>query len=224
MMRLIDCFMPLIVYVVHTVRHLQEVQPDFDTVKGKIDQLLQDTHKMKGNAHFSEPAYNFAHLSLCIWIDEALLNSAWEHKRQWQKELLQRRCHNITDGGQEFFQQLDKIGHEDRDMREVAYYCLTLGLAGRYVEKGDGAVLDHLKTSNLKRLYGSSAGEPTLENRQLFPEAYQKQAFDPLPKKRSLSWRMVPMVVGLLPVGLFIGLMIIYQYLLRVDLRTFAPM
>jgi type VI secretion system protein ImpK len=223
-MRLIDCFMPLIVYVIQTLRHVRELQPDFETVKGNIDQFLQQSLKTKEKAHFSNQEYNFAHLSICIWIDEALLNSAWEHKRQWQKELLQRRCHNITDGGREFFQQLDKIGHEDRDIREVAYYCLTLGLAGRYVEKGDEAVLDHLKTSNLKRLYGSSAGEPTLENRQLFPEAYQKQAFEPPPKKRSLSWRMVPMVVGLLPIGLFVGLMIFYQYLLKVDLSTFAPM
>jgi type VI secretion system protein ImpK len=223
-MRLIDCFMPLIVYVIHTVRHIRELQPNFENVKGNIDQFLQQTLKTKEKAQLPDQEYNFAHLSICIWIDEALLNSTWEHKRQWQKELLQRRCHNITDGGREFFQQLDKIGHEDRDMREVAYYCLTLGLAGRYVEKGDMAILDHLKTSNLKRLYGSSAGEPTLENRQLFPEAYQKQAFAPPPKKRSLSWRMVPMVVGLLPIGLFVGLMIIYQYLLKVDLSAFTPM
>jgi type VI secretion system protein ImpK len=216
--------MQLIVYVINTVRQVRELQPDFETVKNRIDQLLQQTRKIKEKAHFSDQEYNFAHLSVCIWIDEALLNSAWEHKRQWQKELLQRRFHNITDGGQEFFQQLDKIGHEDRDIREVAYYCLALGLAGRYVEKGDGAVLDHLKTSNLKRLYGSSAGEPTLENRQLFPEAYQKQAFDPKPKKHTLSWRMVPMLVGLLPIGLFVGLMIFYKYLLKVDLSTFAPM
>ena len=223
-MRLIDCFIPLIVYVIHTVRRVRELQPDFDTVKNNIDQMLQQTLKIKEKAHFSDQEYNFAHLSVCIWIDEALLNSAWEHKRLWQRELLQRRVFNITDGGQEFFQQLDKIGHEDRDIREVAYYCLTLGLAGRYVEKGDGAVLDHLKTSNLKRLYGSSAGEPTLENRLLFPEAYQKQTLEPQPKKRPLSWRMMPMLAGLLPIGLFVGLMIFYKYLLKVDLSTFAPM
>ncbi len=223
-MRLIDCFMPLIVYAIHTVRHVRELQPDFDTVKNNIDQMLQQTLKIKEKAHFSDQEYNFAHLSVCIWIDEALLNSAWEHKRLWQRELLQRRFFNITDGGQEFFQQLDKVGHEDRDIREVAYYCLTLGLAGRYVEKGDGAVLDHLKTSNLKRLYGSSAGEPTLENRLLFPEAYQKQTLEPQPKKRPLSWRMIPMLAGLLPIGLFVGLMIFYKYLLKVDLSTFAPM
>jgi type VI secretion system protein ImpK len=223
-MRLIDCFMPLIVFVIQTVHQVRELQPDVETVRDTIDRLLQQSRSLKEKSHFPDREYNFAHLSICIWIDEALLNSAWEHKRQWQRELLQRRFHNITDGGQEFFQQLDKIGHEDRDIREVAYYCLTLGLAGRYVEDGDSAVLDHLKTSNLKRLYGSSAGEPTLENRLLFPEAYQKQAFAPQTKKRSLRWRMVPMLVGLVPIGLFVGLMFFYQYLLKSDLSTFAPM
>lgn len=216
--------MPLIVYVIQTVRQVRELQPDVETVKNAMDQLLQKSRTIKEKAHFPDQEYNFAHLSVCIWIDEALLNSAWEHKRQWQKELLQRRFYNITDGGREFFQQLDKIGHEDRDMREVAYYCLALGLAGRYVEEEDSAVLDHLKTSNLKRLYGSSAGEPSLENRLLFPEAYQKQALAPQPKKHPLSWRMAPMLVGLLPIGLFLGLMIFYKYLLKVDLSAFAPM
>jgi type VI secretion system protein ImpK len=223
-MRLIDCFMRLIVYVIYTVRQIRENQPDFETVKNNIDHLLEQTLKIKENKHFSDQDYNYAHLSVCIWIDEALLNSAWEHKRRWQKELLQRRYHSITDGGQEFFERLDKIGHEDRDVREVAYYCLTLGLAGRYVEKGDRVVLDHLKTSNLKRLYGSSAGEPTIENRQLFPEAYQKHAAIAPPREHTWSWRTVSMTVGLLPIGLFVGLMIVYHYLLKMDLSKFAPM
>jgi type VI secretion system protein ImpK len=223
-MRLIDCFMRLIVYVIYTVRQIQKNQPDFETLKNNIDRLLTQTLKTKTEKHFSDQDYNFAHLSICIWIDEALLNSAWEHKRRWQKELLQRRYHNITDGGQEFFERLDKIGHEDRDVREVAYYCLTLGLAGRYVEKGDWVVLDNLKTSNLKRLYGSSAGEPTIENRQLFPEAYQKHFAAPAPKGRAWSWRMIPMTVGLSPIALFVGLMVVYHYLLKADLSQFAPM
>jgi len=223
-MRLIDCFMRLIVYVIYTVRQIRENQPDFETVKNNIDRLLEQTLKIKENKHFSDQDYNYAHLSVCIWIDEALLNSAWEHKRRWQKDLLQRRYHNITDGGQEWFERLDKIGHEDRDVREVAYYCLTLGLAGRYVEKGDGVVLDHLKTSNLKRLYGSSAGEPTIENRQLFPEAYQKHSAIPPPKNRAWLWGKAPIAVGLLPIGLFVGLMIVYHFLLKADLSKFAPM
>jgi type VI secretion system protein ImpK len=180
--------------------------------------------KIKAKTHFSDQDYNYARLSVCVWIDEALLNSNWEHKRQWQRELLQRRYHNITDGGLEFFERLDKIGHEDRDVREVAYYCLALGLAGRYVEKGDGAVLDHLKLSNLKRLCGSSAGEPSLDNRILFPEAYQKQAFVPPPKERTWSWRTLPIAMGLVPIVLFVGLMVVYRYLLKVDLGRFAPM
>jgi type VI secretion system protein ImpK len=223
-MRLIDCFMGLIVYVVCTVKQIRETQPDFHTIKDEIDRLLEETLKIKEKTHFSDQDYNYARLSVCVWIDEAILNSAWEHTRQWQKELLQRRYHNITDGGLEFFERLDQIGHEDRDIREVAYYCLTLGLAGRYIEKGGGVVLDHLKTSNLKRLYGSSAGEPTLENRQLFPEAYQKHAFVPAPGERTWSWRALSLALGLIPVGLFVGLMIVYQYLLKTDLSKFAPM
>jgi type IV/VI secretion system ImpK/VasF family protein len=141
---------------------------------------------------------------------------------KWQRESLQRRYYNMADGGMEFFERLNQIGHEDRDVREVAYYCLTLGLSGRYVEKGDSVVLDHLKASNLKRLFGSSAGEPTLENRRLFPEAYQMQTETASPEKRPIRFRALPLVIGLLSVGLFFGLMGIFYYLLKLDLDKFV--
>jgi type VI secretion system protein ImpK len=143
------------------------------------------------------------------------------HILEWQKKKLQRRYYNITDGGVAFFERLDKLGHEDRDLREVAYYCLVLGLSGRYVENGDGAVLDHLRASNLKRLFGSSAGEPTLDNRQLFPEAYQRQAIVKNKEKATSLTRAFPLLIGLIPVGLFFALLLIYQYLLKMDLKKF---
>lgn len=222
MMRLFDCFLELIVYVVNTVKEIKQNQPEFEQVKSDIDRLLEKSERCKAAAHISEEDYNYARLSVCVWVDEALMNSKWEHVTEWHKHKLQRRYYNITDGGQEFFDRLDKLGHEDRDIREVAYYCLTLGLAGRYVEKGDGVVLGHLKTSNLKRLFGSSAGEPTLENRQLFPEAYQRQSRDEPVREKIRSFRMLPLLIGLIPIGLFFALLAIYHYLLKLDLDKFV--
>jgi type VI secretion system protein ImpK len=220
-MRLIDCFTELIVYVAQTVHGIHEAQPPVETVKTHIDQLFEKSRRLKDRGRFSDQDYRYALLSVIVWIDEAILNSTWEHRRDWSREPLQRRHFNIADGGMEFFERLDQLGHEDRDVREVAYYCLTLGLTGKYIEKGDRVVLDHLKASNLRRLYGSSAGEPTLENRRLFPEAYQKQTEAPPPRKRTFSWRAVPVFIGLLPIGLFVGLMLVYTYLLKLDLSQF---
>jgi len=220
--RLIDCFMELIVYVVLAVKQAAEAPLPFETLKGEIDRLLEKSLQLKAQGNFSDQDYTYARMSVCVWIDEAILNSAWEHKRQWQRESLQRRYYNMADGGMEFFNRLEGIGHEDRDVREVAYYCLTLGLAGRFVEKGDEVVLDHLKASNLKRLFGSSAGEPTLESRRLFPEAYQKQTEAPKTQKRSFSLRALPLAIAVSCVGLFFGLMAVYYYLLKMDLGTFV--
>jgi type VI secretion system protein ImpK len=214
--------MELIVHVVQGVRSEGNVQPAFETFKSEIDQLLETSRQLKDKGEFADRDYNYARLSVCVWIDEAILNSNWEHKAKWQRESLQRRYYNMADGGMEFFERLNQIGHEDRDVREVAYYCLTLGLSGRYVEKGDSVVLDHLKASNLKRLFGSSAGEPTLENRRLFPEAYQMQTETASPEKRPIRFRALPLVIGLLSVGLFFGLMGIYYYLLMLDLDKFV--
>jgi len=219
---LIDCFMELIVYVVLAVKQAAEAPLTFENLKGEIDRLLEKSLQLKAQGDFSDQDYTYARMSVCVWIDEAILNSAWEHKRQWQRESLQRRYYNMADGGMEFFNRLEGIGHEDRDVREVAYYCLTLGLAGRFVEKGDNVVLDHLKASNLKRLFGSSAGEPTLESRRLFPEAYQKQMDAPKTQKRSFSLRALPLAIAVSCVGLFFGLMAVYYYLLKMDLGTFV--
>lgn len=221
-MRLIDCFTELIVYVAQTVKHIQRDRPDLEDVKNEIDRLLEKSLRCKTAAHISDEDYSYARLSVCVWIDEALMNSGWVHIVEWQKKKLQRRYYNITDGGVAFFERLDKLGHEDRDLREVAYYCLVLGLSGRYVEKGDGAVLDHMRASNLKRLFGSSAGEPTLENRQLFPEAYQRQAIVKTKEKATSLTRAFPLMIGLIPVGLFFALLLIYQYLLKMDLNKFV--
>lgn len=220
-MRLIDCFMDLVVYVELAVKSGEEAQPSFETLKNNIEQLLEKSKELQQKGNFSDRDYNYARLSLCVWIDEAILNSNWEHKRQWQRHSLQRRYYNMADGGMEFFDRLDKIGHEDRDVREVAYFCLSLGLSGRYVEKGDNVVLDHLKTSNLKRLFGSSAGEPSLENRQLFPEAYQKQTESHKPQRRSISFRALPLIIGLSSVALFFGLMAIYYFMLNENVKEF---
>lgn len=223
-MRLIDCFMELIVYIVNAVRTFEETQLDFSTFRDEIERLLEKSRQLRSEGNISERDYDYARMSVCVWIDEAVLNSSWKHKRKWQKESLQRCYYNMTDGGMEFFDRLDKIGHEDRDVREVAYYCLILGLSGRYVEKGDNVVLDHLKASNLKRLFGSSAGEPTLENRRLFPEAYQKQVASPKPERHSFRWRVLPLAISLFSIGLFFGLMMVYYYLLKMDLSKFASM
>jgi type VI secretion system protein ImpK len=222
MTRLVDCFMELIVYVVHTVKLMGENQPDLGQVRNEIDRLLGQSAKCMETAHINGEDYNHARLCLCVWIDEALMNSTWQHKREWQKHLLQRRYYNITDGGQEFFDRLGKLGHEDRDLREVSYYCLTLGLAGRYIQKGDAIVLDHLKEKNLKQLFGSSAGEPTLDNRQLFPEAYQRKQGPPPRRQRAVSIPAMPFLIGLIPVGLFFVLLAIYHYLLRLELDRFS--
>jgi len=221
MTRLIDCFMELITYTMYTVANIKTTQPDFETVRNNVDLLLEKSMKCKEKQHFSDAQYSYARLSVCVWIDEALLNSEWTQKILWQKQTLQRKYYNITDGGQEFFERLDKLGHEDRDIREVAYYCLSLGLSGRYINKGDVVVLDHLKTKNLKRLFGSSAGEPTLDNRQLFPEAYQKTNYTPPHKKKSFSLRGLSVLIGIIPVAFFFVLLAIYQYLLKLDLGKF---
>ena len=223
MIRMIDCFMPLIVYVVCTVKHIDEDQPDFDTVKSNIDDLLNQSLGKKDEAGFPDSDYDYARLAVCVWIDEALLNSSWMHKRPWQLELLQLRYYNMTDGGETFFEKLERLGHEDRAVREVAYYCLTLGLSGRYIEKGDDAILDHLKASNLKRLFKGSEEASALENRQLFPEAYHKQTIISARDGGKRTRWALQITVGLLSVGLYAVLMMAYQFLLKLDLEHFVP-
>jgi type VI secretion system protein ImpK len=213
-MRLTDCFMGLFGYVCYFLKSAGVRQPAYTQVKADITRLLGESEECVRKGLVPQEEYDQARFAVCAWVDEAILNSSWKDKAQWQKEQLQRIYYRTTDAGEEFFERLNSVGFQQRAVREVYYLCLALGFMGRHCHPGDEFLLGQLKSSNLKLLLGTSVGIPALEREQLFPDAYPTETFDVGPRRR--TFRFSPLTVGCLagPVVLFGLLFLIYRFAL----------
>ncbi len=214
-MPLSDFFMPVIAYMLYFLKTVGRQQPLYDQVKADVSRLLTQAEEAVRKGLVSPEDFEAGRFAVCAWIDEAILNSNWQQKQQWQREQLQRLYYQTTEAGEEFFERLNALGLHQREVREVYYLCLALGFMGRFHQPGDEVLLEQLKNSNLKILTGSSLGLPTLEKKQLFPESYPTETIGPsvVPKKSSFP---ILTIVGILaPIVLFGALFFIYRFILR---------
>ena len=207
--------MGIIAYVAYFLKAVGKKQPSYEKVKADILRLLSESEACFKQGRFSQDDYDLARFAVCAWVDEAMLNSGWHEKDQWQREQLQRIYYHIANAGEAFFSRLNALGPHQRDVREVYYLCLALGFMGRYCTDGDKYLLDQVKTSNLKLLIGSSVGLPSLERTDLFPEAYPSEPSEATGPKEKFS--LTPFIIICLggPVILFLVLYISYAFILN---------
>ena len=211
-MRLTDYFMDLIAYVAYLTKTAGERQPPFDQVRADIIRLLDGSEESVRKGICSPEEYDLARFMICAWIDETILSSRWEHKGRWQREELQRLYYNTFEAGEEVFDRLNMIGYQQNNVREVYYLCLSLGFKGKFIRPEDDFLLEQLKTSNLKLLFGSSVGLPSLERGELFPESYPSQAFEIGPQKRGFEFNLVTLIALAGPAVLFGLLFLVYRF------------
>jgi len=213
-MRLIDSFMPLIAYVVIFQKNAASRQPAFEQVKADIQRLLYQSESAAKSGNLAPDDYDQARFMVCAWVDEAILGSNWTQKNLWQREQLQRVYYNTTDAGVEVFDRLNNMGFHQKDVREIYYYCLSLGFKGRFIQSGDEFLLEQLKLSNLKILTGSSAGVPSLDKMELFPEAFPAQVAEITQQRSPLKFSLVTIAALVGPVVLFGLLYLVYRFTL----------
>ncbi len=213
-MRLVDCFVLLMAYVALLLRKDPGNQPDYETVRRDIQRLIGQSESDMAKGGINPGDYDMARFAVFAWIDEAIMNSDWEGKRMWQKALLQRQYYETVDAGELFFDRLNQIGLHQADVREVYYLCLAMGFTGQYRNEGDKVLLEGLKNENLKILTGSSMGVPTLENREMFPEAYAPGAENALAGISKGGFSPVTGILLAAPVLLYGVLYVLYRFVL----------
>jgi type VI secretion system protein ImpK len=214
-MRLRDSFAELLAYVAYFLKSDIQNSLSYSQVQTDVQRLLSESDAMGRQGQIASEEFDEARFAICAWIDESILNSAWQGRSQWQKELLQRRYYQTTDAGEEFFERLNRLDQQQRGAREIYYLCLAMGFKGRYHQQGDDLLLDQLKTSNLKYLLGSSVGLPALDRTELFPEAYPVESAGPAAAARQSIFTPVAIAVFISPVLLFGVLFFIYTFILN---------
>ncbi len=214
-MRLSDCFIELISYVLYFKKTYDKRQPAYDQVRADIDRLLTQSRDGVGYGEITQEDYEAARFAVCAWIDESIMNSTWSSRQLWQRDLLQRIHYQTTNAGELFFDRLNSLGPHQKDGREVYYLCLAMGFTGRYCNEGDKFLIDQLKTSNLKVLTGSSLGIPSMEKGELFPEGYPPDTGPEVKVKTRSSFPFFNIVAAGVPVVLFAALFLIYHFVLN---------
>jgi type VI secretion system protein ImpK len=83
---------------------------------------------------------------------------------------------------------------------------------GRHCHAGDDFLLNQLKSSNLQVLLGSSAGIPSLDRAELFPEGYPAGASVAAPAQGKPGFSLFTVFCIAAPVVLFGVLFLIYRF------------
>ncbi|MCS4292949.1 type VI secretion system protein ImpK [Comamonas sp. BIGb0152] len=76
-----------------------------------------------------------ARYCLCTLLDESAAQTPWGGSGIWSRHSLLVTFHSETWGGEKFFQLLSKLAQnpqQHRDLLELMYYCICLGLEGRF--------------------------------------------------------------------------------------------
>lgn len=214
-MRLSDCFIELIGYVLYFAKTVEKRQPGYDQARADVERLLARSGDAVGYGGIAQEDYDTARFAVCAWIDETVMNSSWPGRQLWQRELLQRVHYQTTNAGELFFDRLNALGPQQGDAREVYYLCLAMGFTGRYCNEGDKFLIDQLKTSNLKVLTGSSLGVPSMDKGELFTEGYPPDTGHEAKAEKGGGIPLFNLAAAGLPVALFGVLFLIYHFVLN---------
>jgi type VI secretion system protein ImpK len=131
-----------------------------------------------------------ARYCICTAIDETAAQTPWGGSGVWPRYSLLVALHNETWGGEKFFQLLAKLVQTPQqhiDLIELMYYCLMLGLEGRYrvIENGRSQ-LETLK-ARLLQVIETTRGDRT---------AGLSVNWRGVERKAAPPWTMVPLWVA----------------------------
>lgn len=126
--------------IVHELRNTLQ----HDNPSGLRDYLAQNIKAFEARAlanGITQDKVIAARYSLCTLLDETAASTPWGGSGIWANHSLLVMFHNEAWGGEKFFQLLAKLAENpapNRDLLELMYICLTMGLEGRYrvVENG----------------------------------------------------------------------------------------
>ncbi|MGW8392303.1 DotU family type VI secretion system protein [Pseudoduganella sp. HUAS MS19] len=123
--------------------------PDPAAAKESLTRQLKEFERRAKLAGIANENIIAARYALCTLLDEAAASTPWGGSGIWARDSLLVRFHNEAWGGEKFFQLLSRLAESPREHRqllELMYICLALGLEGRYRVLDNGkAQLDALR-------------------------------------------------------------------------------
>jgi type VI secretion system protein ImpK len=154
-----------------------------------------------------------ARYCICTAIDETAAQTPWGGSGVWPRHSLLVALHNETWGGEKFFQLLAKLvqtPHQHIDLIELMYYCLMLGLEGRYrvIENGRSQ-LETLK-ARLLQVIETTRGDRT---------GALSINWKGVERKATPPWTLIPLWVAMTTAAL-IGFLIFLWFTYRLAAQS----
>ena len=165
-----DVFIDLMAYVLFFEATCAQQCPPVSEVREKVKTLLDAQGNRIESKGILKGSYREACFAVLSWVDESVLNSTWPHRNQWQHLMLEH--YGTLNAGEEFFQHLESLPPEAKDIREIYYLCLRLGFHGEYALGDDLPQLREVQRTLYRQLPGIS-NDVLQKGSRLFPEAYQ---------------------------------------------------
>jgi type VI secretion system protein ImpK len=190
------------------VRHFQG-QPSGSavSVKDQLDSLLADARRKAQEAGIAEVDTLNGMFAVVAWADEIFLAAPWAGAEEWKRQLLQKRYFNVSSAGVEFFTRLEALGAQQLPVREVYFFCLSMGFAGRYGHDRNPKTLEDIKQACLVQLVKDGEGISGDPGKLMFPQAYanalRPKAGD-APAEGRWRWRMSSLTLSVLLIPLIV--------------------
>jgi len=201
----VDCLTELFAYTYYLSEQLNTNSLEYTQVSDNYNQLISQAKDCAKSAGIPKNNFDQALFPVFAWIDETILETGWEHKQEWVKNSLQKTFFNTTSAGEEFFNKLEKVKEDNKDILEVYNYCLVSGFKGSLYEPYNEQKLNGIRQNTYKKIMGDEAGNFEISD-ILFPDAGSTVLNKMLKRKRWKGYSNFISLFVLLPVLLFLAL------------------
>ena len=181
------------------VRHFQGAPSGSAvSVKDQLDSLLADARRKAQETGIAEADTLNGMFAVAAWADEILLATAWAGAEDWKRLLLQKRYFNVSSAGVEFFTRLEALGAQQLAVREVYFFCLSMGFTGRYGHDRNPKTLEDIKQACLQQLVHEGEGLYGDSGKVMFPQAYANLTRGKQQAEGRWRWRVSSLTLSVL--------------------------
>ncbi|MCO8121103.1 DotU family type IV/VI secretion system protein [Stieleria sp. TO1_6] len=132
---------PIFMYVSSIVDAIEaNKNPAAEDVNTTVRGLIDSAETRLGQ----RPDWELAKYALAAWVDDLLIEAAWDGSSWWEQNRLEFQLFRTADAFQKFYVQSQKAMElPQKDALEVFYVCIVLGFRGLYGDPEATAHADH---------------------------------------------------------------------------------
>lgn len=151
-----EVFTPLVARVLFFVRTPDPSPQAYGEIRQAINALVEEQRAQVKRYDLVQQDYDLARFAIVAWIDEIMLQSTYtvnpDLYQRWKRSPLQAELYSTANAGEEFFERLEKLRPQQKEISEIYHLCLCLGFRGRYYDEEQDYKLLELRREQAQHL------------------------------------------------------------------------